>query len=142
MRPSDKGFLRGVPIAIVLWLLLIYGIKAAFAQGIGPNPVTTYPYMGATTYNASSTVAVSNTFQSVFPTLISTNQHRVSCILQNNSAANSMFVFFGPIASATLTNSIKLSPGTSVSCVAGGMALQDQVSVTGTAGDAFYAAQQ
>lgn len=109
------------------------------------QPVITLPYTGGLTSNMSSTVAVTNTFQSVFAAPdLTKNQKRSACTIQNNTAtgANAMYVFFGPIANATTANSVKLSQGQPVNCNVGGITLQDQVSITGTSGDAYYAAQQ
>jgi hypothetical protein len=53
-----------------------------------------------------------------------------------------MYVYFGAIASATKDTSVVLSAGQAVNCTVGGITLQDQVSITGTMGDTFYAAQQ
>ena len=90
-----------------------------------------------TSRNVSSTIAVTNTFQSV----LSETRGRASCMVQNNGS-NSMYVYFGAIASATLANSVKLAAGQAVSCTAGGVVLTDQVSITGTSADAYYAAEQ
>lgn len=87
---------------------------------------------------ASGTVAVTDTFQSVF----AYEPNRSSCLIQNNSASAKMYVFFGPIASATKATSIVLDAGKSVTCNSGPVVAIDQVSITGTATDAFYAAQQ
>ena len=131
-------------IAIIFYLA--FGVSYANAQ----TPVTTQPY-GVRTLNASSTITITNTFQSVFAanstTFPNTATGRSSCTIQNNGA-NTMWVYFGPIASATKGASFALSAGTSsvagqsVNCSVGGVVLQDQVSITGTSGDAFYAAQQ
>lgn len=105
---------------------------SAFAQA----PVTTLPY-GVTSANASTTVATTNTFQSVW----AANALRAGCTLQNKGSAT-LYVFFGAIASALTTSSVQLTTGQAVSCNAGGTVLRDQVSVTGTSGGAFFAAQQ
>lgn len=109
--------------------------NSVFAQ----TPVVTKPYK-AYTYNYSSSIAVTNTFQTVF-VVSSADTGRVACTIANYGT-NKMYVFFGPIANATLTNSIQLAANQSISCNIGGVVLQDQVSITGTSGDAFYAAQQ
>lgn len=120
----------------LLGLLLVLCVTSAEAQ----SPVITQPY-GVASHNDSSTIAVTNTFQSIWA--VSTNvRGRAGCSVQNNSASNVMYVFFGPIASATTASSVKLAVGQSVGCVVGGIVLQDQVSITGTSGDAFFAAQQ
>jgi hypothetical protein len=91
-----------------------------------------------TSTNLSSTVAVTNTFQSIQIA----SATRKGCSIQNNGT-NSMWVFFGPIASATKNSSVQLSSGQSVTCASGsGGVLGDQISITGTAADVFFAAVQ
>ena len=87
--------------------------------------------------NASSTIAVTNTFQAVF----SSNTARENCLIQNNGASN-MYVFFGAIASATLNNSIMLKPSWALNCTQGGITNSDAISITGTATEVFHASQQ
>lgn len=96
--------------------------------------------LGVTTQNGSGTIAVTNTFQSIFVASTAT-RGRSSCTVQNNGT-HTMYVFFGPIASADKAKSVQLSAGQSVTCVSGISVLKDQVSITGTATDEFYAAQQ
>lgn len=121
-----------------LWLsfiALVVGVSLAFAQ----SPVTTQPY-AVTSFNASSTIAVTNTFQSIWLANTGT-RGRAACAVQNNGT-NNMWVYFGTLADATKAISVVLTPGQSVSCNVGGTTLQDGVSITGTSGDAFFAAQQ
>ncbi len=129
---------------------MIRTITAAFVAAFlclpasAQTPVVTRPH-GVTNTNGSGTIAVTNTFQSVFAQTQSSFGNSVlrgGCMVQNNSAANPMYVYFGPIGSATLATSVKLKAGDSVTCAVGGSVLRDQVSVTGTAGDAFYAGLQ
>ena len=143
----------GGKLALWAWWALALGVSLASAQ----TPVVTQPYVQITTQNTSSTIAVTNTFQSVFaatgalasysstsPGTLGNpvvNKQRAACTLQNNGT-HTMYVFFGPLASATTSSSVVLSAGQSVQCNVGGVTLQDQVSITGTSGDAFYAAQQ
>lgn len=114
---------------IILLFCLLLAVPA-FAQ----SPVLTVPVAKQST-NAASTVAVTNTFQSI---QIQTST-RTGCTVQNNSASNVMYVFFGPIGSATLAKSIKLATTQALNCNVGGVILTDQISITGTAGDVFYA---
>ncbi len=86
--------------------------------------------------NLSSTIAVTNTFQSI---QVATKRH--SCTVQNNGAAT-MWVFFGPIASATKAKSVVLTTGQSVRCSTPGTTLTDQISITGTSTQEFFAAVQ
>lgn len=111
------------------------------ASGANPCPVTataTVGVLGVTTANGSSTIAVTNTFQQVF----ASNTGRKGCTVQNNGA-NAMYVFFGAIGGASKNAAVTLSVGQSVNCAIGGLAVAtDQVSITGTATDVFYAGQQ
>lgn len=100
------------------------------------TPVVTQPVPRISNNNSGS-VSVTNTFQSIWVA----NVNRLSCTIQNNGTHN-MYVFFGPIANATLTNSVILLPTLPLNCQIFGVILSDQVSITGTSGDAFFAAQQ
>lgn len=110
------------------------------SQASGQSPVLTQPY-GVTSHNDSGAVALSLTFQSIWAASTNT-RGRAGCTIQNRSASNTQYIFFGPIASALTTKSISLAPSQSVNCTVGGIVLQDQVSITGTAPDAYFAAQQ
>lgn len=115
----------------ILALLLALWVTPLFAQ----QSVFTLP-TGRTTGNASATIAVTNTFQEIWP--IRTG--RTDCSIQNNSTSNVMYVFIGPIASATLAKSVKLAVGQGMICSMNGIVPTDAVNITGTSGDAFYAA--
>lgn len=90
------------------------------------------------TTNLSGTLAASGPFQSIQ----TADANRSACLIQNNSAAAKMYVFFGPIASATTAKSVVLDAGKSVSCNNGPVVATDQVSISGTSGDAFLAVFQ
>lgn len=113
--------------------LLLYSVTFSFAQG---TPVVTQP-KGVTSNNNSSTISLSNVFQSIW----AANSNRTACTIQNNGTHN-MWVFFGAIANATENNSVVLQAGQYLNCNSGNVILQDQVSITGTSTDAFFAAQQ
>ena len=123
-----------------IFLSLLFLISApALAQ----QAVQVLPLQVVTTV-VSGTITVTNTFQSVLANSQTNNpgaRGRTSCTVQNNGT-HTMFVFFGPIANATLTNSFQLAAGNAILCQVNGATLQDQVSITGTSGDAFVAAQQ
>jgi|SRR6202035_5013672 len=119
----------------LLALLLSLNLSVAHAQ----SPVVTLPNP-VTTDNASSTITVTDTFQSIWVKDTST-RGRTACTIQNNGS-NTMWVFFGPIANATKGSSIVLIAGRATFCNSGNVILKDQVSITGTSGDAFYAARQ
>ena len=111
----------------------------AWAQAFQPQgaPVTTT--------QTGSTIAVTNTFQQVLAPVYPLGTPpvlRQGCLVQNNGS-HTMYVFFGPIASATTAKSFQLTAGQGIGCATGsGAVLQDQVSITGTSGDAYgYSAQ-
>lgn len=114
---------------LLVFLLLIAG--PAFAQSVVLDSNSIQP-------NASSTIASTNVFQQVWPA----NGGRKSCTIQNNST-HTMFLYLGPIVNATTTNSAQLlASGGSANCNVGPIVSSDQISITGTSGDAFYANQQ
>lgn len=116
--------------------LVVVCISKANAQ----SPVLTQPYGVQTTVAGSLTITTTNTFQTLW-TLSTNTRGRAGCTIQNN-ASNPMFVFFGTAASALTLKSVRLTGGQSLNCIVGGVVLQDTVSITGTSGDGFYAAQQ
>lgn len=115
-------------------ILLIASVSLSLAQ----SPVITQPY-GATVLNSSSTIASTNTFQSIWAASTS-KTGRVDCIIQNNGSA-SMFIFFGAMVNATTPNSLTLTSGSIFKCGNNGTILKDQISITGTSGDNFFAIQ-
>jgi hypothetical protein len=134
---------RELLAAVVLaGALLLLALPASAQQ-----PVVTSPSRVASV-NASGTIAVTNTFQQIFASALLLAQPRQGCLIQNGGAST-MWVFFGPIASATKAASFQLVPpgvgvqGGAIGCATGGGGvLQDQVSITGTATEAFTAARQ
>lgn len=112
-------------------LALLMGLCAVPAMA--QQQVTTLP-APRTAGNVSSTIAVTNTFQSVFAQASGRND----CAIQNNGT-NTMWVFFGAIASATKATSFQLPAGATLNCGHNGTISTDQVSITGTSGDAFVA---
>jgi hypothetical protein len=124
-------------------LALVVGVALATPLlAASEFPVVTYP-QGRASKNVSSTIqSASNAFQQVIPAVTGgVAEQRASCTIQNNGT-HTMYVFAGPIASATLTNSVQLPAGQFFYCYAGVTVISDQISITGTAGDAFYAAYQ
>lgn len=131
--------LRKLFVAVFLGLL---GTMPAQAQQtvISARPVSSQVL--------SSTIAVSNTFQSIQVAIVPSVGVRQGCTVQN-TGSNDMWVYFGPIASATKNAGYRLTPvatgvqGGSIGCAtAAGGVLQDQVSITGTMGDTFAATFQ
>jgi len=87
--------------------------------------------------NASGTITVTDTFQSVF----AANPTRTGCKVQNNGAA-AMYVYSGPIASATKDSSYQIvAAQSSFDCAIGFGVQTDQISITGTSTQKFYANQ-
>lgn len=84
------------------------------------------------TLQQGSTISVTNTFQQVLPK----DDDRHGCAIQNNGT-HTMYVFFGPISNATLTNSFQLVAGQPIYCSNYPIVLTSQVSITGTATDAY-----
>lgn len=115
---------------------LIVGMIAFGNLAFAQQQVLTLPSSRSST-NASSTIAVTNTFQAVF----SASTSRKNCLIQNNGS-NNMYVYFGTIANATIANSIILQPSWGLNCAAGGVINTDAVSITGTATEVYYASQQ
>lgn len=99
--------------------------------------VVSVPGPGTTT-TANSTIAIGNTFQNA----LSASATRKGCLLQNTSG-EIMYIYFGTLGSATLTNTLQIVSGQSISCNTGGIVLTDAVGVTGpTAGNTYVVISQ
>ena len=110
---------------------------ALLAAAVALPPLAAAQIKPIASVNVSGTIAVTNTFQSI----IARNTNRSGCTVQN-TGTNTMYVFFGPLASASTAASVKLAAGQAVSCNNGPVTLIDEVSITGTATEAFFAAHQ
>lgn len=110
---------------IAFLALLSAGAGAQTPQGMVQIPST----------NLSGTIAVTNTFQSIQ----AVSNVRGGCSIQNNGT-HTMYIYFGAIANSTTGASATLIAGQSLNCLVGSnYVLKDQVSITGTSGDAFFA---
>lgn len=120
---------------------LIWGLLGA-SVGLAQTPVQVIP-TPATPTNGSGSIAVTNTFQSVF-TAVTYPAQRRGCFFQNIQGSGDMFIFFGAPASATTATSVKLTSALKFSCSELGyqMMPQTQISITGTAGGLFLAIQE
>lgn len=137
--------LRSLVVGLGLLLTLASGASAQQTGQVTTSPSTSF------SADASSTIAVTNTFQLVWSQPNGgTRPWRKGCLLINNST-NRQWVFFGlSTATPTKAAAIPLEPalatnalGGNVSCATQtGAVLQDQVWITGTAGDTFVAKQQ
>lgn len=124
---------------LLISILLLMGASLiAYAQ----SPIVTKPFQSAVISPASPTIGSTNTFQNLFPSSINTITGRVDCIIQNQAAANKMFIFFGLAPAATTPNSLQLSAGSTFRCANSGVVIKDAISITGTANDTFFAAQE
>lgn len=95
-------------------------------------------FQGVLSNNLSGTVTAGGTFQS----LAVQNVGRKGCTIVNPpNATETLFVFLGPIASATTGASVPLAAGASLNCaLTGDGVAADQISVTATTpGHAFTA---
>ena len=110
---------------------------ALLAAAVALPPLAAAQIKPIASVNVSGTIAVTNTFQSI----IARNTNRSGCTVQN-TGTNTMYVFFGPLASASTAASVKLAAGQAVSCNNGPVTLIDEVSITGTATEAFFGAHQ
>lgn len=137
VRMLQKPAHRFLKAASPFLLLLVCFGGEAWAQA---SAVTTYPIVGTTLNGgASSTIAVTNTYQMLWPL----NKNRHSCVIVN-VGANTMFVTEGiTTAQSPTTNAgpFPVLPNGQFTCQFGQTALTGQINITGTAGDAFYAAQ-
>lgn len=118
-------------LAVLFWVI---GASFAFAQ----TALAVRPY-ATTISNSSLTVTSTNVFQSIWNASIAPIG-RTDCIIQNNGAAN-MYVYFGPIANALTTNSLTLASGSIFRCANSVVIIHDQISITGTSGQNFFAIQ-
>lgn len=91
--------------------------------------------------NVSGTVTTGGTFQQIIPSAPGT---RAGCLIENPTTASEvLYVFFGPTASATTSNSFVLAAGAAITCGSGPYTVTDAVQVTGaTTGHAFIASFQ
>jgi hypothetical protein len=111
-------------------------------QAVVTSPGSVY------TTDASGTIGTSNTFQSVFPAA-GNAAPRKGCLLVNVSTSR-QWVYFGSLVNAATPSSVPMEPagvvgalGGNVSCATGaGGTLQDQISISGTAGANYVAKQQ
>lgn len=117
-------------------LLAIAGFVMAGVSGVEAQQAVVTSPIARSVLNASGTIGVTNTFQSLW----TQNSVRVGCTVQNNDS-NAMWVYFGPIANATKANSVLLDPGQVLNCSNSGVSATDQVSITGTSTGAFFASQ-
>jgi hypothetical protein len=121
-------------LALTAVAVLLFSIGSVWAQSI-PVPSN----------NLSGSISVTNTFQSIQAQA----NNRIGCTVQNGalqSTGDQMWVYFDKTNSAncsaaTKSTSLVINPGQTVNCAVGGddYVLKDQVCITGTSGDTFFA---
>jgi len=91
-----------------------------------------------TTLNASGSITAGGTYQQVFAAAPGRN----GCVIQNN-AASAMWVFIGPVASATHDTSYQLPANSLVpfTCSGPSGVQSDVISIDGTTAAKFFANQ-
>ena len=122
------GDLMKVAFAIIGFFF--FAIAAVIFLGIAAH--------AGTTLNASGSITAGNTYQQVF----AATPVRNGCMIQNNSAS-AMWVFIGPIASATRDTSYQLPASSLVpfTCSGPSGVQSDQISIDGTTAAKFFANQ-
>jgi len=118
-----------------LLLLLAFLAFPALGQNL------TYPVLGTTANgNASGTIASTGVFQLLW-SATGTPNPRHGCTIENNGS-NVMYITEGlALGSSSTSAAVKLATGDYYYCTAFGTVLTGQINITGTSGDAFYAAQ-
>jgi hypothetical protein len=125
--------IRLSPLAVFTAAIFLLSLGSVWAQSV--------PVSGN---NLSGTIATTNTFQAVQ----ARTNNRIGCSMQNNASIQSgdlMYVYFDKTNSsncsaATIGGSVTLQPGQPTSCAVGsGYVLKDQVCITGTSSDPFFA---
>ncbi len=144
---STKMRVLGAALWLVIGVFVLFW-AASYARA-QEKPVTTFP-LGVTSSNVSGTIAVTDTFQSVFP-VITTQRGRTNCTLVNYGT-HTMWVFedstsAGLAASnvsvtTTKGKSVQLAANQAYYCAQGGTTIKSAIFVAGTGTDAFYGAQQ
>jgi hypothetical protein len=133
-------------LAAVIWTLacIIGTTRIALSGPIG-TPVNTIPSLVTTAGTdsngfanlASGTITVTSTFQELW----AANNARSGCTIVNNGT-HIMYVSEGLATTAASTSTaFPVAAGAGYTCGVGGVVLRGQINITGTSGDAFYAAQ-
>jgi len=113
------------------------------------TPVITYP-LPATTKNGnvSTTITTTNAWQQLWPAAPNTSAPsagiagaRHGCSIQNNGTHNMLVSEGYTVATAATGSSWVLAPGLVYNCNFQGIVLFGEIDITGTGGEAFYAAQ-
>ena len=136
----------GAPNARLMTAALVAAGIGTLASAVhAQQPVTTFPLPATTSgANASSTVGVASTYQTVFPA----NTSRHGCMVQAVSGAPILLYEGAAASSLAYTNvsakSLTLSsvaPAQIYSCGQWGTVLTGEIAVTASAAAAYYAVQ-
>lgn len=139
-------------VALLALLLLPVAARAQSVNtycgtGGGSGPSFWQPCTGSgsggasaalTSTNASGTISVTNTFQQVFAVATT----RKGCLIQNNSTNGNNQYVYEHGSGQTVAKSYTLTPGGSYSCNRPAGVVQNEIDITGTAGDTFAADSQ
>ena len=128
-----KRALRTVAVGVGLIAVCFFG--PAKTQPV-LSPANIAPIVGITTIT-SGTITLTDTFQSV----LAASTNRRGCTIQNQST-HTMYAYFGPNGSATKAASLQVSAGQTLYCSFTQGVAADNVSLTGTTGDAFVVNSQ
>lgn len=146
MKTSTRVFLLAL-WAVICLLLAVWIAPRAHAQ----NNVITQPLQGSGT-NASTTVASTDVYQQAFAA--STTQRGRSGCTVVNYGTHTMWVYednqSSPVGLTAVNaavstykgKSVQLSAGQPYYCGYNGTVIRGAIFITGTSGDAFFAAQQ
>lgn len=141
---------EGMNMKMILFCLAAWLCSLALLPAGAQQAVWTVPLPATTSGgNASTTIAVTNTFQLVFasttvapgsPTSGVSSRHGCTII---NQGTNTMWVTEGiGAAGSTKAKAVVLAPSASFYCNWNGVVLVGEIDITGTAGDGFYATQE
>lgn len=124
---------------------LAFALLPSIAWGQQGQQVVTVPSAVSTKgANASSTITSTGVFQVLFAaTPVDVNRApRRGCTIQNNGS-HTMYVTEGlGTTDSTTALAVQLAAGQVYYCQQGGVVLSGEIDITGTADDAFYAAQE
>ncbi len=126
---------------IAMAAIVLAGSAAAEAQ----QPVYTYPVPATSAGgNVSGTIVSSGTFQQVFAaaSMSPGAGARKACTVINQGTSTMYVTEGSAVADSSAANSVQLVAGQAFFCNAGGVVLSGQVNISGSAGEAFYAAQE
>lgn len=122
-------------------LLSLIALALCVSYANAQSPVYTKTFQSGVISPASASITTTNTFQNLFPSSVNITSGREDCIIQNQGL-NRMLINFALAPTATISTSMVLAAGATFRCANSGIVIKDAISITGTAGDPFFAAQE